>query len=126
MSPAGRRLQDQTLTGDHESCAGYLPGECWGRETSIKVVANFANTNPDMKFDIREMLVAENRVIVPARLPAGSAGAGLHDWPSEKPLEKVARHRVGLSAALLWRRAAPTKPRKNTPNPRLVGIRTVD
>jgi hypothetical protein len=25
------------LTADYESCWGYLPGECWGRETSIKV-----------------------------------------------------------------------------------------
>src|SRR5258707_11869834 len=32
-----RAIQEQVLTTDYESCAGYLPGECWGRETSIKV-----------------------------------------------------------------------------------------
>jgi hypothetical protein len=41
-----KTIQEQVLTEDYESCAGYLPGECWGRETSIKVVSNFANTIP--------------------------------------------------------------------------------
>src|SRR6266446_5026648 len=48
-----RAIQEQVLTADYESCAGYLPGECWGRETSIKVVSNFANTIPDMTFEIK-------------------------------------------------------------------------
>jgi SnoaL-like polyketide cyclase len=106
-----RAIQEQILTEDCESCAGYLPGECWGRETSIEVVANFANTIPDMKFDIREMLVAENRVIVRGEVTGTPSGAGLRDWPREQQLEKVVRPRVGLSAALLWRRAAANKPR---------------
>jgi ketosteroid isomerase-like protein len=59
-----KAIQERILTEDYESCAGYLPGECWGRETSIKVVSNFANTIPDMKFDIKEVLVAGDRVIV--------------------------------------------------------------
>jgi len=59
-----KAIQEAVLTEDYESCAGYLPGECWGRDTSIKVVANFANTIPDMKFDIREVLVAGDRVVV--------------------------------------------------------------
>jgi predicted ester cyclase len=59
-----KSIQEQVLTTDYESCAGYLPGECWGRDTSIKVVGNFANSIPDMKFDIKEVLVAGDRVIV--------------------------------------------------------------
>jgi hypothetical protein len=51
-------IQEQVLTPDYESCAGYLPGECWGRDTSIKVVGNFAKSIPDMTFDIKEVLVA--------------------------------------------------------------------
>jgi steroid delta-isomerase-like uncharacterized protein len=66
--------QEQILTEDYESCAGYLPGECWGRETSIKVVSNFANTIPDMKFDIKEMLVAGDRVIVRGEVTGTPAG----------------------------------------------------
>jgi len=27
-----RAVQEAVLTDDYESCAGYLPGECWGRE----------------------------------------------------------------------------------------------
>jgi hypothetical protein len=59
-----RTLQEQVLTADYESCWGYLPGECWGREASIKVVGGFAKSIPDMKFDIKEVLVAGDRVIV--------------------------------------------------------------
>jgi hypothetical protein len=38
-----RGIQERVLTPDYESCSGYLPSECWGRETSIKVVSNFTN-----------------------------------------------------------------------------------
>src|SRR5260221_13521738 len=57
-------LQEQILSADYESCSGYLPGECWGRDTSIKVVGGFAKSIPDMKFEIKEVLVAGDRVIV--------------------------------------------------------------
>src|SRR6202035_92421 len=69
-----KAIQEQILTEDYESCAGYLPGECWGRDTSIKVVSNFANTIPDMKFDIKEMLVAGDRVIVRGEVTGTPAG----------------------------------------------------
>src|SRR5215831_8917072 len=59
-----RALQEQVLTADYESCWGYLPGECWGREASIKVVGGCAKSIPDMKFDIKEVLVSRDRVIV--------------------------------------------------------------
>ncbi len=69
-----RAIQEALLTEDYESCAGYLPGECWGRETSIKVVANFANTIPDMSFDIKEVLVAGDRVVVRGEVSGTPAG----------------------------------------------------
>jgi ketosteroid isomerase-like protein len=69
-----KTIQEQVLTADYESCAGYLPGECWGRETSIKVVSSFATTIPDMKFDIKEVLVAGDRVIVRGEVTGTPAG----------------------------------------------------
>jgi ketosteroid isomerase-like protein len=69
-----RAIQEAALTEDYESCAGYLPGECWGRETSIKVVSNFASTIPDMKFEIREVLVAGDRVIVRGEVTGTPSG----------------------------------------------------
>jgi ketosteroid isomerase-like protein len=69
-----RAIQEQVLTADYESCAGYLPGECWGRDTSIKVVSNFANSIPDMKFDIKEVLVSGDRVIVRGEVTGTPAG----------------------------------------------------
>ena len=69
-----KAIQEQILTDDYQSCSGYLPGECWGRDTSIKVVANFANTIPDMKFDIKEVLVAGDRVIVRGEVTGTPSG----------------------------------------------------
>jgi ketosteroid isomerase-like protein len=69
-----KTIQEQILTADYESCSGYLPGECWGRETSIKVVSNFAASIPDMKFDIKEVLVAGDRVIVRGEVTGTPSG----------------------------------------------------
>src|ERR1700688_2817141 len=69
-----KTIQEQVLTADYESCAGYLAGECWSRDTSIKVVGNFANSIPDMKFEIKEMLVAGDRVIVRGEVSGTPAG----------------------------------------------------
>jgi predicted ester cyclase len=69
-----KAIQEQALTADYESCSGYLQGECWGRDTSIKVVSNFANTIPDMKFDIKEVLVAADRVVVRGEVTGTPAG----------------------------------------------------
>ena len=69
-----KSIQEQVLTPDYESCAGYLPGECWGRDTSIKVVGNFSNAIPDMKFDIKEVLVVGDRVIVRGEVTGTPAG----------------------------------------------------
>ena len=69
-----RAVQKAVLTEDYESCAGYLPGECWGRETSIKVVSNFATTIPDMTFEIKEVLVAGDRVVVRGEVTGTPSG----------------------------------------------------
>jgi len=69
-----KTLQEQILTADYESCWGYLPGECWGRDASIKVVGGFARSIPDMKFDVKEVLVAGDRVIVRGEVTGTPAG----------------------------------------------------
>jgi ketosteroid isomerase-like protein len=69
-----KTLQEQVLTADYESCWGYLPGECWGRDASVKVVGGFAKSIPDMKFEIKEVLVAGDRVIVRGEVTGTPAG----------------------------------------------------
>jgi len=69
-----RTLQEQVLTADYESCWGYLSGECWGREASIKVVGGFAKSIPDMKFDVKEVIVAGDRVVVRGEVTGTPAG----------------------------------------------------
>jgi ketosteroid isomerase-like protein len=69
-----KAIEEQVLTADYQSCSGYLPGECWGRDTSIKVVGNFANSIPDMRFEVKEVLVAGDRVIVRGEVDGTPAG----------------------------------------------------
>ena len=75
-----KAVHEALLTTDYESCSGYLPGECWGRDTSIKVVSNFANTIPDLKFDIKEVLLAGDRVVVRGEV-TGTPAAELFGVP---------------------------------------------
>jgi ketosteroid isomerase-like protein len=75
-----KAVHEQVLTADYESCAGYLPGECWGRDTSIKVVSGFAKSIPDMTFDIKEVLVSGDRVIVRGEV-SGTPAADLFGVP---------------------------------------------
>jgi hypothetical protein len=57
-------LHDKAVTPDYQSFTGEGAGESWGRDVSIKVIGSFALSIPDMKFEIKEVLVAGNRVIV--------------------------------------------------------------
>ena len=74
QSDVVKTVHEQLLAPDYESCWGVLPGECWGREQSMKVVGNFAKSIPDMRFDIKEVLVAGNRVIVRGEVSGTPSG----------------------------------------------------
>jgi ketosteroid isomerase-like protein len=74
QSETVKAVHEQNLAPDYQSCSGVLPGECWGRDTSLKVVGNFAKSIPDMKFDIKEVLVAGNRVIVRGEVSGTPSG----------------------------------------------------
>ncbi len=69
-----RALHEQVLTADYQSCWGVGPGGCWDREQSIKTISNFAKTIPDMKFDIKEVLVSGDRVIVRGEVSGTPSG----------------------------------------------------
>src|SRR5258708_21034681 len=69
-----KAVHEQLLAPDYQSCWGVLPGECWGRDQSMKVVGNFAKSIPDMRFDIKEVLVAGNRVIVRGEVSGTPSG----------------------------------------------------
>ncbi len=69
-----KSIHGQLLSPDYQSCWGVLPGECWGREQSMKVIANFAKSIPDMKFDIKEVLVSGNHVVVRGEVSGTPSG----------------------------------------------------
>src|ERR1700730_1009663 len=82
-----KTIQEQVTTANYESCSGSMPGDCWGRDTSIKVVGNFAKSIPDMTFEIKEVLVAGDRVIVRGEVsgtPAGELFGAPHTGKSFK------------------------------------------
>lgn len=82
-----KAIHEQVLMADYQSCSGYLPAECWGRDTSIKVVSGFAKSIPDMTFEIKEVLVAGDRVIVRGEVsgtPAGELFGAPHTGKSFK------------------------------------------
>ncbi len=74
QSDAVKTVHEQLLAPNYQSCSGVLPGECWGRDQSMKVVGNFAKSIPDMRFDIKEVLVAGNRVIVRGEVSGTPSG----------------------------------------------------
>jgi predicted ester cyclase len=57
-------IHHKVVTEDYQSSSGYLPAETWGRDASIKIIGAFAITIPDLTFEIVEVLVSGDRVIV--------------------------------------------------------------
>ena len=69
-----KAVHDLVIAPEYQSCSGCLPSECWGRDTSIKVIENFAASIPDMTFDIKEVLISGNRVIVRSEVSGTPSG----------------------------------------------------
>jgi ketosteroid isomerase-like protein len=57
-------IHQQVVTPDYQSCTGDGPADCWGRDSSIKVIGGLGKSIPDLKFDIKEVFAVGNRVIV--------------------------------------------------------------
>ena len=74
QSDVVKSVHEQLLAPDYQSCWGVLSGDCWGRDQSMKVVGNFAKSIPDMKFDVKEVLVSGNRVIVRGEVSGTPSG----------------------------------------------------
>ena len=69
-----KATHDQVVAEDYRSHSGDGPGESWDRGTSIRVIAGFAQSIPDMRFDIKEVFVAGDRVIVRGEVSGTPAG----------------------------------------------------
>jgi ketosteroid isomerase-like protein len=69
-----RAAHDQVVAPEYRSHTGDGPGESWDRETSIKVIASFARSIPDMTFEVKEVFVVGDRVIVRGEVAGTPAG----------------------------------------------------
>jgi ketosteroid isomerase-like protein len=67
---------DKVVTDDYRTCWNPedVAGACWGKAQSIKTIANFAKTVPDMRFNIKEVLVSGNRVVVRGEVTGTPSG----------------------------------------------------
>jgi ketosteroid isomerase-like protein len=69
-----RAIHDQVVAPEYRSHTGDGPGESWDRETSIKVIAGFAQSIPDMSFTVKEVFVVGDRAIVRGEVAGTPAG----------------------------------------------------
>src|ERR1700676_338985 len=59
-----RRIHDLVTSIDYRSHTGDGSGESWDRETSIRVAESFAASIPDLRFEIRDMIISGSQVVV--------------------------------------------------------------
>ncbi len=59
-----KALEEKVVSPDYQTCNGYLPGDCWGRDASIRVITGLGQAIPDLKFDMKEVLISGDRVTV--------------------------------------------------------------
>ena len=69
-----KTLLERGTTDDWQSCSGESPSECRGREVSAKVFEGFGKAVPDMKHEIKEIIVAGDKIIVRGELSGTPAG----------------------------------------------------
>jgi ketosteroid isomerase-like protein len=82
-----RAVHDQIIASDYRSYTGDGPGESWDRETSIAVITGFAKSIPNMTFEVKEVFVVGDRVIVRGEVagtPAGELFGAPHTGKSFK------------------------------------------
>lgn len=69
-----KSLLEQATTLDWQSCSGTGANECRGRDVSAKVFAGFGQAIPDMKHEVKEVLVAGDKIVVRGDLTGTPAG----------------------------------------------------
>jgi ketosteroid isomerase-like protein len=67
---------DKVVADNYRTCWNpeEVAGACWGKAQSIKTIANFAKTVPDMRFNVKEVLVSGNRVVVRGEVTGTPSG----------------------------------------------------
>lgn len=88
-------LLEQATSADWQSCSGE--GHCRSREVSAKVFEGFGRALPDMKHQIREVLVAGDRVVVRGDLsgtPSGDFFGVAHSGRSFKNVLAIDVHTI--------------------------------
>lgn len=69
-----KAIHEQVYTEDFQSCGGYLPSECHGRDASVQMISGFAGLIPDLRFEMKEILVSGDRIIVRGEVKGTPAG----------------------------------------------------
>jgi len=67
-------LLEQSTIVDWQSCSGTDANQCRGREVSAKVFAGFGQAIPDMRHEVKEVVVARDKIVVRGDLTGTPAG----------------------------------------------------
>jgi len=69
-----KSLLEHSTTVDWQSCSGTDVKQCRGREMSAKVFTGFGQAIPDMKHEVKEVIVARDKIVVRGDLTGTPAG----------------------------------------------------
>src|SRR5271154_1334756 len=69
-----KTVQAAVVSPDYQTCNGYLPAECWGREASIKTVTGLSQAIPDLNLLVKEVIISGDRVTVLGEVTGTPAG----------------------------------------------------
>src|SRR5271163_4923211 len=53
-----KSIQEKVVSPDYQTCSGVLPSECWGRDVSMRTVSGLTTSIPDLKFQVKEVLIS--------------------------------------------------------------------
>ena len=69
-----QELLELGTTPNWQSCSGEDANECRNREVSIKVFEGFAKAIPNMKHEIKELIISGNKIVVRGEITGTPAG----------------------------------------------------
>ena len=69
-----KAIWEKVVSPDYQSCSGYLPGDCLGRDAAIRLVGGLTTAIPDLKFQKKEILISGDRVTVLGEFDGTPAG----------------------------------------------------
>jgi predicted ester cyclase len=69
-----KAIWEKVVSPDYQTCSGYLPGDCLGRDAAIQLIGGLTTAIPDLKYLMKEVLISGDRVTVLGEFEGTPAG----------------------------------------------------